>query len=88
MNGFSSKRIALKVGYRTGKYTLCRARPCSFQPGNFTVWGVLEWVKVAGGRVWCGWGSFCAWAVLRTSVGFHTKASPGPDNFGDLAAVE
>ena len=43
---------------------------------------------MAGEQCVGGWGRFCAWAVLRTSVGFHTKASPGPDNFGDLAAVK
>ena len=33
--------------YRTGKYTVCRARPCIIQPGNFTGWG-SEGVKICG----------------------------------------
>ena len=40
MKGFASKRIALKSdGLKDRKIYRLKARPCIFQPGNFTAWG-------------------------------------------------
>ena len=39
--------------YRTGKYTAFEARPCIFQPGNFTGWG-SEGVKVCKNKLYHG----------------------------------
>ena len=41
MKGFSSKRIAFKVNALMDQKICClQARPCIFQPGNFTGWAV------------------------------------------------
>ena len=40
MKGRSSKRVALKVDALQDRKIYClHARPCIFQPGNFTGWG-------------------------------------------------
>jgi len=61
--------------YRAGKYTVCgAARPCIFQPGNFTGWG-SEGVKIKHRLGPSPWQERREHFLLQVSFPFHPRVN-------------
>ena len=84
VKGFSSKRTALKVDVLQDRKIYCsQARPCIFQPGNFTGWGsegvklcFAELVFALVGALRADWGKYqlpTASSLLLTPIKYWTS---------------